>query len=512
MRHSFGSWEVVGQARSGTLRGPRTGQNHDRSRVLNHVWSEERQVRVFQAEGDKQWRKKIYNLWKPLSPFHLMDIENGYFLPKFNNKLGYKKALSKGSWITFGQYLKSLNPDLESILRRLKHYQRWRVLTLMTRRRLARFMGHECLLRRNLGGNQGIPKKRKQTNSPRPLDYGSFLNLRENKLMLDIKLSQEIGSSTGITVSEDLPIHYFAVKKFGRQQQSVTAITGSEIKVWTGDGGSGLVEVPIADSNGGLNPNRHTTITFKEVKKSSDRVSTERGTILVLGVENFKTLGKILGENVGGAWVSKIVNKIIHERGIRFKVNSVSKHLLRDTMTLLAESISTKFIEELGQGCTSSKILHVFCEFNVEHNPDIVSVGTESKRPDRGRRKSLWDDLVVVLPQDPILWMIMDDFNAILSPNDKKSDRGKSKRCTFFSNFVDSCNLQDLWFIGLAFTWKIGNIYERLDRALANDTWVSSFPHCIVYHLPLIKSDHRPILLRTKLILVHLKEDHFSFS
>ncbi|MBA0696496.1 hypothetical protein Goari_003043, partial [Gossypium aridum] len=214
------------------------------------------------------------------------------------------------------QTSKSLNPNLESILRRLKHYQRWRVLTLMTRRRLARFMGHECLLRRNLGGNQGIHKKslanrsnkgkktltgvikgteapsinggqldfraQKQTNSPRPLDYGSFLNLRENKLVLGIKLSQEIGSSTGLTVSEDLPIHYLAVEKFGRQQQSVAAITGSEIKVWTGDGGSGLVEVPIADSNGGLNPNRHTTITFKEVKKSSDGVSTEGGTILVL--------------------------------------------------------------------------------------------------------------------------------------------------------------------------------------------------------------------------------------
>ncbi|MBA0570745.1 hypothetical protein Golob_004359 [Gossypium lobatum] len=180
------------------------------------------------------------------------------------------------------------------------------------------------------------------------------------------RLPEEIGSSTGLTVSEDLPIHYLTVEKFGRQQQSVAAIIGSEIKVWTGDGGS--IDSELIILNG-------------------------------------------------------------------------------------------------GNSCALKSLARLSSTF-----------------PDRGRRKSLWDDLVAVLPKDPILWMIMDDFNAILSPNDKKNDRGKS------------------------------NTYKRLDRALASDTWVSSFPHCIVYHLPLIKSDHRPILLRTKLILVHLKEDHFSFS
>ncbi|MBA0599980.1 hypothetical protein Gorai_006179 [Gossypium raimondii] len=227
-----------------------------------------------------------------------MDIENGYFLPKFNNKLGYKKVLSKG--LSGYMYKNKILVEIEGLVGKVA----------------------------NLGPKVGLFWSRKQTNSPRPLDYGSFLNLRENNLVLGIKLSQEIGSSTGLMVSEDLPIHYLAVEKFGRQQQSVAAITGSEIKVWTSDGGSvdseliilnggnscaleslarlsstlqGLAEVPIADSNGGLNPNRHTTITFKEVKNSNDGVSTEGGTISILGVENFKTLGKILGEKVGGS-------------------------------------------------------------------------------------------------------------------------------------------------------------------------------------------------------------------
>ncbi|KAL1091224.1 hypothetical protein V6Z11_D07G142400 [Gossypium hirsutum] len=67
----------------------------------------------------------------------------------------------------------------------------------------------------------------------------------------------------------------------------------------------------------------------------------------------------------------------------------------------------------------------------------------------------------------------------------------------FFGNFVYSCNLQYLGFIGPSFTWQRGNTYERLDRALANDTWISSFLHYLVFHLLRIKPDHMPILLKT---------------
>ncbi|KAA3466349.1 reverse transcriptase [Gossypium australe] len=56
---------------------------------------------------------------------------------------------------------------------------------------------------------------------------------------------------------------------------------------------------------------------------------------------------------------------------------------------------------------------------------------------------------------------------------------------------------KDLGYIGPSYTWQRGNTSERLDRAMANDAWISAFPHSLVYHLPRIKSDHRPILLKT---------------
>lgn len=59
----------------------------------------------------------ISSLWNPIKPFHLMDIENGYYLVKFQSIDDYTKALSQGPWMIYGQYLtvqpwtKDFNPS-----------------------------------------------------------------------------------------------------------------------------------------------------------------------------------------------------------------------------------------------------------------------------------------------------------------------------------------------------------------------------------------------------------------
>lgn len=40
-------------------------------------------------------QNKIYSLWKPSYPFHLTDIENGYYLAKIHNRLDYEKVFRK---------------------------------------------------------------------------------------------------------------------------------------------------------------------------------------------------------------------------------------------------------------------------------------------------------------------------------------------------------------------------------------------------------------------------------
>ncbi|MBA0634753.1 hypothetical protein Godav_024422 [Gossypium davidsonii] len=50
-------------------------------------------------------QNKIYNMWRPSVPLYIMDIENGYFLVKFQNKLDCEKALSEGPFPALPSYL-----------------------------------------------------------------------------------------------------------------------------------------------------------------------------------------------------------------------------------------------------------------------------------------------------------------------------------------------------------------------------------------------------------------------
>lgn len=49
-------------------------------------------------------------------------------------------------------------------------------------------------------------------------------------------------------------------------------------------------------------------------------------------------------------------------------------------------------------------------------------------------------------------------------------------------NFMHSCNIQDIWFIGPTFTWKANSVLghhvrERLDWGLGNQRWMSLYPN-----------------------------------
>ncbi|MBA0705030.1 hypothetical protein Golax_017249, partial [Gossypium laxum] len=74
------------------------------------------------------------------------------------------------------------------------------------------------------------------------------------------------------------------------------------------------------------------------------------------------------------------------------------------------------------------------------------------------------EQLKSATPIQPIPWLIMGDFNVILSLADKKSPFTVSKHCDLFGNFVDSCKLQDLGYSGPSYTWQRGGggIFEKL--------------------------------------------------
>jgi hypothetical protein len=95
----------------------------------------------------------------------------------------------------------------------------------------------------------------------------------------------------------------------------------------------------------------------------------------------------------------------------------------------------------------------------------------------------------------------MGDLNDIMHPSEKHGPSSVDfNRMNHFCAHVKSCGLIDLGFNGPAYTWsnkRFSSIptYERLDRCLANADWCRIFPTASVLHLPMMYSDHTPILL-----------------
>ena len=67
--------------------------------------------------GYKALQNKIMSLWKPSGEFHIIDLDNGYFLVSLENHEDRVNALTKRPWTVLGHYLTmepwSLNFNLE---------------------------------------------------------------------------------------------------------------------------------------------------------------------------------------------------------------------------------------------------------------------------------------------------------------------------------------------------------------------------------------------------------------
>ncbi|MFQ6643681.1 hypothetical protein Gotur_017713 [Gossypium turneri] len=57
------------------------------------------------------------------------------------------------------------------------------------------------------------------------------------------------------------------------------------------------------------------------------------------------------------------------------------------------------------------------------------------------------------------------------SKHNKKGGHKVRKDCLLFKDFIEMANLQDLGFKGPNFMWHRDDLYERLDRAISDDTW-----------------------------------------
>jgi hypothetical protein len=121
--------------------------------------------------------------------------------------------------------------------------------------------------------------------------------------------------------------------------------------------------------------------------------------------------------------------------------------------------------------------------------------------PHHQQTASIWaqvQNFVVTYANLPVI--CMGDLNNIMHTNEKLGPSpANAKRISEFCCMIKSCGLFDLGYNGPVYTWtnkrfSTNPTYERLDRFVANAKWCAAYPTTSVYHLPMMKSDHAPIL------------------
>ncbi|GKV19162.1 hypothetical protein SLEP1_g29456 [Rubroshorea leprosula] len=128
---------------------------------------------------------------------------------------------------------------------------------------------------------------------------------------------------------------------------------------------------------------------------------------------------------------------------------------------------------------------------------------------------ALWDQ-VRALDVENVPWIISGDFNTTLNYGERVKLSGVVWGDTFeLKDFVSRMEVFDLQFSGAFFTWsnKQGEndrLWCKLDRVMANSTWVSAFSNTSVVFLNPQSSYHSPSLVTVD-VLMNEKPRPFRF-
>lgn len=135
--------------------------------------------------------------------------------------------------------------------------------------------------------------------------------------------------------------------------------------------------------------------------------------------------------------------------------------------------------------------------------------------PYENKKRSFQSNLTERILRCKKPWVLLGDLNCILSQSEKQGGRPFClKDGKHLKDFLDDIGGLDLGAVGSLFSWHNNReirhyVKERLDQAICDFSWCMLFPKSGVINLPIVGSDHAPVILDTCLERESLK---FSFQ
>ncbi|KAL1149450.1 hypothetical protein V6Z11_A10G191700 [Gossypium hirsutum] len=470
-----------------------------------------------------------------------MDIKNGYFLAKFQSTVDYNKVLSQGFHLYQKQILleiegmvgKVTKVDLNTDSKARGRYALMAVYVNLGRPLISKILingnpqriEHENLcmvcfkcgryghIKENYSSNTNPPELKRdgelmeQTFSPSVAagveEYGPWMLVerRSRHSTLDRSKKGNFLKGENISGSRFNSLAYmeanFSGEDFPKENQRDLKKKG---KVSSLDS----QERSVTDNKADICGSKKGT-----VGQNSGKISN----VQFNGPQNNKLVKDVNQAGSKSGWASYTplaVNQRVHLDKQQTSILNLQVICDSDHAKKIAELIASELVGksvdedsrktgervELDSIGVSNYLQFILTRISSNLHPYPIFVAFVYGSPDKQKRRILWNALSHTVPRKYIPWMAIGDFNAILSSDDKKGGHAKGRRCRFFGNFMDSTLLHDLGFQIPSFTWHRGFPSERLDRAVGNDAWVEAFPNCLITHLPRIKLDHRPLLMK----------------
>ena len=120
---------------------------------------------------------------------------------------------------------------------------------------------------------------------------------------------------------------------------------------------------------------------------------------------------------------------------------------------------------------------------------------------ERNGREEMWRDMRrLTINDDP--WIILGDFNAILSIDDRLGQPVRAREIEDMKTCMAHCHMMEVKVCGQFFTWNnkqegSDRVFCKLDRVLENEGWINAWPHTEVTVLPEGEFDHCPLVVRS---------------